>query len=89
MNNPKIRIIISTIREGRFGDKPARWIFDIASGREGLDFEIVDLRDYPLSHLREHPPDRPRNLALERGSWTSWTEISSSQPNTTTACRGC
>lgn len=56
MNNPKIRIIISTIREGRFGDKPARWIFDIASGREGLDFEIVDLRDYPLSHLREHPP---------------------------------
>lgn len=48
MNRPRIGIIISTTREGRFGDTPARWILDTASRRDDLDFEIVDLRDYPL-----------------------------------------
>lgn len=48
MKKPRIGIIISTIREGRFGEVPARWILDIASRRTDLDFEIVDLRDFPL-----------------------------------------
>lgn len=53
MSKPRIGIIISTTREGRFGDKPARWIFDLASGRTDLNFELVDLRDYPLPLLGE------------------------------------
>jgi len=48
MEKPVIGIIIGTIREGRFGGKPARWMLDMASERTDLDFEIVDLRDYPL-----------------------------------------
>lgn len=48
MNNPKIGVIISTIREGRFGERAAQWIFDKASQRDDLHVEIVDLRDYPL-----------------------------------------
>ncbi len=44
----RVGMIISTTREGRFGDKPARWIFDAASKRADLNVEIVDLRDYPL-----------------------------------------
>jgi NAD(P)H-dependent FMN reductase len=53
MKKPRIGIIISTTREGRFGDKPARWIFDIASERTDLDFEIVDLRNFLLPLLGE------------------------------------
>jgi NAD(P)H-dependent FMN reductase len=53
MNTPRIGIVISTTREGRFGDKPAQWIYDIAAGRDDLDFEIVDLRDYPLGFYGE------------------------------------
>jgi NAD(P)H-dependent FMN reductase len=48
MGNPRIGIIISSTRENRFGEKAARWIYGIASQRADLDFEIVDLRDYPL-----------------------------------------
>ena len=48
MEGPKIGIVVGTTREGRFGDKPAHWILDLAAGRSDLDFEIVDLRDYPL-----------------------------------------
>jgi len=48
MTTPKIGIILSTTREGRFADKPAQWLLDIAKERTDLAFELVDLRDYPL-----------------------------------------
>lgn len=53
MANPKIAIIISSTREARFGEKPARWIYDIAAQRSDIDVEIVDLRDFPLPFFNE------------------------------------
>jgi NAD(P)H-dependent FMN reductase len=49
----KIAVIISTSRAARFGDKPARWIYDIAAARDDMTVEIVDLRDYPLPFFDE------------------------------------
>ena len=56
MTKPRIGIVISTTREGRFGDKPARWIRDLATARNDLAVELIDLRDYPLPHLDEPMP---------------------------------
>jgi len=53
MEKPQISSVMSTTREGRFGEVPARWILDLTSWRDDLEFEIVDLRDYPLSMLGE------------------------------------
>ena len=53
MSKPRIGIVLSTTRQGRFGDKPATWIRDIAAARGDLDVEIVDLRDYPLPFFDE------------------------------------
>ena len=50
---PKIGIIISTTRENRFGEKPARWIYEIAQKRGDMEFELVDLRDYPMPFFDE------------------------------------
>ncbi len=50
---PMIGIIVGTTREGRFGEKPARWIMDVAASRTDLDAEIIDLRDYPLPFFDE------------------------------------
>jgi NAD(P)H-dependent FMN reductase len=50
---PKIGIVISSIRENRFADKPAQWFLDIARKRTDLDFEIVDLRDFDLPLFAE------------------------------------
>ncbi len=50
---PKIAIIISTTRDVRFGDKPARWIYESASTRGDAEFEIVDLRDFPMPFFNE------------------------------------
>ena len=48
MSKPRIGIIISTTREGRFGERAARWVADLAASRTDIETEIVDLRDYPL-----------------------------------------
>jgi NAD(P)H-dependent FMN reductase len=53
MAKVKIAIIISTTRAARFGDKPARWIKDIASQRDDLTVEVLDLRDYPMPFFDE------------------------------------
>ena len=50
---PRIGIVISTTREGRFGDRPARWIHDIAASRDDLAVELIDLRDYPMPFFAE------------------------------------
>jgi len=53
MAKVKIGIIISTTRAARFGDKPAQWIKDIASQRNDLTVEVLDLRDYPMPFFDE------------------------------------
>lgn len=53
MAQPKIAVIISSTRETRFGEKPARWIYDLASQRSEIDVEILDLRDFPLPFFDE------------------------------------
>lgn len=50
---PRVGIIIGSTREGRFGEKPARWIHDLAKQRTDLAFELIDLRDHPLPLFAE------------------------------------
>jgi NAD(P)H-dependent FMN reductase len=52
-HKPRIGIIIGSTREGRFGERPAHWIHEIARQRTDLDFELIDLRDYPLPFFNE------------------------------------
>ncbi|WP_221178155.1 NADPH-dependent FMN reductase [Pseudomonas brassicacearum] len=50
---PRIGIVIGSTREGRFGEKPAHWIHEIARQRADLAFELIDLRDHPLPFFNE------------------------------------
>jgi len=53
MAKPKIAIIISSTRDVRFGEKPAKWVYDIASARADLEVELVDLKEWPLPFFNE------------------------------------
>jgi NAD(P)H-dependent FMN reductase len=53
---PRIGIILGSTRPNRNGEQVARWVLDIASQRADAEFELVDLRDYPLPHLDEPMP---------------------------------
>ena len=48
-----IAVIIGSTRPTRFGDKPARWIAEVARQRKDLTVEILDLRDFPLPFFEE------------------------------------
>jgi NAD(P)H-dependent FMN reductase len=56
MAKPRIGIILSSTRPGRFADTPALWLWDIVSKRSDAEFELVDLRDYPLPFFDETRP---------------------------------
>ena len=56
MTKPRLAVVISTTREGRFGDRPAAWIKSLADARRGAEIEILDLRDYPLPPFDEPVP---------------------------------
>jgi NAD(P)H-dependent FMN reductase len=52
----KIGIILGSTRPGRNGAQVGQWVLDVASKRIELDFDLVDLIDYPLPHLDEPMP---------------------------------
>jgi NAD(P)H-dependent FMN reductase len=50
---PRIGVVLSTTRDGRFADRPAEWLTSFTSKRTDLTFEVVDLRDYPMPFFDE------------------------------------
>jgi NAD(P)H-dependent FMN reductase len=49
----KIGVILGTIRQGRFGEKPARWILGELNKHPDIEAELLDLRDYPMPFFDE------------------------------------
>lgn len=49
----KIGILMSTTRDARFADRPARWIRHVAEARGDFQYELLDLRDFPLPFFNE------------------------------------
>ena len=52
----RIGIILGSVRPNRNGEQVAKWVYDLASRRDDAEFELIDLRDYPLPHLDEPLP---------------------------------
>ncbi|HEY8596213.1 MAG TPA: NAD(P)H-dependent oxidoreductase [Devosiaceae bacterium] len=53
MSKPRIGVIVSSVREGRFADRVLEWFMPIANARNDLEFEILDLKDFPLPFYDE------------------------------------
>lgn len=69
-----IKIIIGSTREGRFGDKPAKWIQDEISKMDEVKSEVLDLKDYPMPFFNEamSPAMSPEPYANENvQKWTA------------------
>ena len=70
---PRIGIVIGSTREGRFGDKPALWIHEIAKQRTDLAFELIDLRDHPLPFFNE--PMSPAWAPVKNEAAQRWADM--------------
>jgi len=53
MSPLKISVIIGSTRPNRFSDKPAHWIAEEAKKLEGVEVEVLDLRDYKMPFYDE------------------------------------
>ena len=53
MDTHKIQVILGSTRKNRFSEKPGTYIFQELSKREGIEAELIDLRDWPLPFYDE------------------------------------
>jgi NAD(P)H-dependent FMN reductase len=54
-----ISVIVGSTREGRFSERPAKWILQHLKKREGVDARLLDLRDFPMPFF-----DQPTTPAM-------------------------
>lgn len=64
-----MQVILGSTRQGRFGDTVGRWIYAIASKRDDLCAELIDLRDWPLPFFNEARPPVSGHLAAQAEAW--------------------
>ncbi|BDZ48457.1 FMN reductase [Frondihabitans sucicola] len=67
----KIGIIIGSTRPGRNGKAVADWVYDRAVQRDDAEFELVDLRDFPLPHYDEE--GSPARSTFDADHAVAWT----------------
>lgn len=67
----KIGVILASVREGRVGDKIATWVLNEMKNRadEGVEFSLIDLKDYDLPFLGR-TPNESQKLAISEWSKT-------------------
>jgi len=69
-----ISVIVGSTREGRFSEKPARWILQHLKQRDGLHARLLDLRDYPMPFFDQSlPPAMPGRPAFQHEVVQKWT----------------
>ncbi|MDG2534678.1 NAD(P)H-dependent oxidoreductase [Sphingomonas sp. HITSZ_GF] len=53
----KILVILGSVREGRMAEPVGKWVIEQAAARDGLDPELIDLKDWdlPFYHFAKPP----------------------------------
>jgi NAD(P)H-dependent FMN reductase len=68
---PRVAVILGSTRDTRFGDKPAKWIYELARERGDWEVELLDLRAFDLPPFNEAssnlwaPSKDPRAVAWQ------------------------
>jgi NAD(P)H-dependent FMN reductase len=69
-----ISVIVGSTREGRFSEKPAKWILQHLKKREGVDARLLDLRDFPMPFFDQPAtPARPGRAPYKNEVVQRWT----------------
>src|ERR1700726_618069 len=69
-----ISVIVGSTREGRFSEKPAKWILQHLKKRDGVDARLLDLRDFPMPFFDQPAtPAMPGRAPYENDVVQRWT----------------
>src|SRR5246127_3019981 len=73
-DNMTISVIIGSTRQGRFSEKPAQWILHQLQKRDGIEAQLLDLRDFPMPFFDQPmPPAMPGRPPYEHDVVKKWT----------------
>ena len=70
MTAPLVHVVLGSTRQGRAGERVARWFLQVAEGRDDLRMELIDLRDWPLPFFDLAKP--PAAGAYEDPTQIAW-----------------
>jgi len=71
----KVKVILGSIRPGRFSEHPGRWILGIAKQIEGVETELLDLRNYQMPFYEEPvSPATDKTAGLKKDPVKRWSE---------------
>lgn len=69
-----ISVIVGSTRQGRFSEKPAKWIFERLQAREAVDARLLDLRDFPMPFFDQPvSPSMPGRAPFTEPTVQKWT----------------
>ena len=75
-----ISVIVGSTHEGRFSEKPAKWIWNHLKRRDDVDARLLDLRDYPMPFFDQPvspaTPGRPPYDNVVVKKWTAAIALS-------------
>lgn len=69
----KIGVILGSVRQGRFGDKPAHWILDELRKRRGVEATLLDLKDFDLPNFDQPVSPAWISEPYEQDNVARWT----------------
>ena len=69
-----VSVIVGSTRQGRFSEKPARWILGQLRSRSSIEAQLLDLRDFPMPFFDQPvPPSMPGRTPYEHEVVKKWT----------------
>jgi NAD(P)H-dependent FMN reductase len=69
-----ISVIVGSTREGRFSEKPAKWILEHLKKQAGVDARLLDLRDFSMPFFDQPAtPAMPGRQAYKNEIVQRWT----------------
>ena len=70
----KVGIVLGSIREGRMGEGVARWVTDLAQGRDtGVEYELVDLKEFSVPLLESSIIPGTANKQYDNAQVQEWS----------------
>ncbi|RJR14022.1 NADPH-dependent oxidoreductase [Candidatus Parcubacteria bacterium] len=68
-----IKIILGSTRPNRFSEYPGTWIFELLQKKEGVQAEIIDLREYPIPFFNEAVTPSSKKEPYTHEAVVRWT----------------
>lgn len=73
MDTLKVKVILGSTREGRFSEVPGAWIMGVLKNTQGIEAELLDLKDYNMPFFEEPVSTSMKKEPFTQEAVARWT----------------